>query len=97
MENLLNAITIGILGGLIYALTGLLKSVTKEGFDGRKFIRTLALGMLAGIVLALSGYEVTPDAISVALSSGVVALIEQLLIAVYRAVMKGAQATTGSS
>jgi hypothetical protein len=88
LANILDSLTVGLLGGLVYALSGLLKSVTKEGFDGRKFIRTLVLGMLAGVMLSLSGYEVTPDAISVALSSGVTAVIEQLLIAVYRAVMK---------
>ncbi|MEM0010362.1 MAG: hypothetical protein QXW39_07395 [Candidatus Bathyarchaeia archaeon] len=88
LENLLECIAVGLIGGFAYAFTGLLKSITKEGFSGKKFGRTLLLGIIAGITLALSGQEVSVDAISVAIAAGEVALLEQLLIAIFRAVVK---------
>jgi len=97
MENIAQAVVVGILGGLIYAITGFMKSVGREPFSVKKFLRTLAIGIAAGLALSLSGYEVTIDAIDIAIAAGSTAVVEQLLIAIFRAVVKSAQATTGSS
>jgi uncharacterized protein YneF (UPF0154 family) len=88
MESIVSALIVGILGGFIYALTGLMKSLTTEPFSPKKFIRTLLIGIAAGIMLSLSGHEVTVDAINVAIAAGETVVIEQLIIAIFRAVSK---------
>ena len=88
MQEIIQAIAVGVLGGLAYAITGLMKAWTREPFNVKKFLRTLLIGMAAGVMLSLSGYEVSVDAISVAIAAGEVAIIEQLIIAIFRAISK---------
>lgn len=89
MVDIVSCILTGIIGGLIYALTGLMKSMTKEKPDWKKFLRTLIISIFAGLSLALTGQEVTVDAINVMIAAGEVAVIEQLILAIFRVVVRG--------
>lgn len=82
----MDSIIVGLTGGIIYALTGFIKSYKKEKFDAKKFLRTMVIAVIAGITLALSGQEVNFDAINVMIAAGEVAVIEQLIIAIFRAI-----------
>jgi hypothetical protein len=86
--NLQDVIFVGLTGGIIYALTGFLKSISKEPFNAKKFLRTMLLGIAASFLLVLTGRDVTVDAIDIVLASGTTAVIEQLLIAIYRFAVK---------
>ena len=88
MQEILHAIIVGVLGGLAYAITGLMKSILREPFSAKKFARTLIIGVAAGVTLSLSGYEVDVNAIDVAVAAGATALAEQLIMAIFRAISK---------
>ena len=80
----MDVVIVGILGGILYAISGYLKSFYREKFDAKKFLRTLVIGLIASFALAFSGVEVTLDAIDVLVASGTTAIIEQLIISIYR-------------
>jgi len=81
---LVDIVVVGILGGILYAISGYLKSYYKEKFDIKKFLRTLIIGLMASFALAFSGFEITLDAIDVLVASGTTAVIEQLILSIYR-------------
>ncbi len=67
----------GVLGGLIYALTGYLKS--GEKFNTDKMLRTIILGAVVGLFNSLAGVSMDGETITMLLSAGEVAVAENLL------------------
>lgn len=81
-------ITVGyaVLAAIIYAVFGYLKSTTQEGFQPVKFISTIAIGAIIGIVFAFGGLEVTQEAVAIQLAAyaGMTAVIEDIVKSIWR-------------
>lgn len=77
MSYLLNLIS-GMFGGASYALVGYLSNSKKEQFDFPKFIATIAIGALNGVLTTLGGavmnIPVSPEVLLPA-SAGVAAIV----------------------
>jgi hypothetical protein len=74
-----------ILGAIVYAVGGYFKN--KEPFDKQKFCTTLIVGVAIGIiqVYTKTSYEA---AYNIALSAGLIAIIENVMKAIYRRLRK---------
>ena len=70
-----------ILGAIVYAVGGYFKN--KEPFDKKKFCTTIVIGIAIGIIQLYS--KVTYEAAyNIALSAGLIAIIENVMKAIYR-------------
>jgi len=78
-----DALLIGVLAGIAYALSGYLKSRKDEKFDSVKFFRTVIIGIAAGVYAAYKGIDIS-DAYGFVMTSGAVAYIENILKFIYR-------------
>ncbi len=81
-------ITVGyaILAAIVYAVFGYLKSTTQEGFEPTKFLSTIAIGAIIGVVFAFSGLQVTQEAVAIQLAAyaGLTAVIEDVVKSIWR-------------
>ena len=85
----MNAIILGLIGGILYGFSGFLKS--GEAFEMSKFLKTLILAVFVGVANALSGLPLTGDAIMIAVSAGEVAVLENFLKALMKYYKKMSQ------
>ena len=82
---ILKGIVAGAVGGMLYALTGYFKARQRNGedFDVNKFLKTLVLGAVLGAVNYYFGLGWVGDDIAMLALSGEVAVIEQVLKAIF--------------
>lgn len=75
-------IIIAIAAAIIYGLAGYFKS-SGETFDKEKFLTTVVIGLVVGIIQVYVGvsYEA---AYTLALSVGIIAMVENIMKAIYR-------------
>lgn len=66
-----------------------------EAFDGQKLVRTMAIGLVLGLIAYFSGFTLTVDNWEAYLTAnaGAVAVVEQVLKIVWRLVVKPAAVT----
>lgn len=71
-----------IAAAVVYGLAGYFKS-SGESFDKKKFLTTVAIGVVVGIIMAYCklSYE---GAYNFALSAGIIAIVENVLKAIWR-------------
>jgi len=83
---MLKALLISILAGLSYGITGYLKSL-KEGkqekFDPYKFVQTVCVSFLVGLISYMMGWTLE-DSYQFVFDVGLVALVEQVKKAIWR-------------
>lgn len=79
---MIEKIAVGICAGLVYSLTSYSK---KQGqpFDPKKFIRTLILGLSTGVIFCVTEMPLEM-AEQLAIGMGLVAVSENVLMALYR-------------
>jgi hypothetical protein len=68
----------GALGG-VYGVSGYVHAVLdgEKDFDPVKFTKTVAIGAIAGAVVAVQGDELTPGAVE-AIMAGLIPIVDQL-------------------
>jgi len=84
LEKIVKSILQGIIGGILYALSGYLKHKGRENvnFNPEKFIKTIILGAIIGFISGYSGLSFS-EAEGILIQTGMVAVIEQLAKALY--------------
>ena len=82
---IVKGVLVGFLAGAIYAMTGYFKAYQKhnEDFNAKKFLKTLALGGILGAINFYLGLGMVGDEIAALALAGEVAVIEQLLKAIF--------------
>ena len=71
-----------IAAAIVYAAAGYFKSMG-ENFDKQKFLTTIVIGLAVGIIQVYMGLSYDA-AYSFALSAGIIAIVENIMKAVYR-------------
>jgi len=82
---MVKGLAVGALAGAAYAIAGYFKARQKNGenFDMNKFLKTLVLGAVLGAVNYYFGLGWVGDDIAMLALSGEVAVIEQVLKAIF--------------
>ena len=82
----MEAIIYAVVAAIVFALSGYLKSAKDEEFDATKFIATVLVGALVGVVLYVKGAAITEEAVATqfAAYAGIVVILENALKAVVR-------------
>ena len=75
-------VLLGVLGGVLYAVTGFLKS--REKFSISKFARTITIGAFIGLFNTLAGIPLEEAVITTLTSSGEVAVSENMIKTILR-------------
>lgn len=80
---MIEQIITGLIGGLVYSLTGLAKSNSLEKFNWSKMVPTLIVGGVIGVVAALTNQDYGIVA-NLSFAAGLTAVVENIGKAVYR-------------
>jgi len=82
----MEAIIYAVVAAIVFALSGYLKSAKDEEFDATKFIATVLVGALVGVVLYVKGAAITEEAVATqfAAYAGIVVIVENVIKAVMR-------------
>ena len=82
---MVKGLAVGALAGAAYAIAGYFKARQRNGedFDVNKFLKTLVLGAILGTVNYYFGLGWVGDDIAMLALSGEVAVIEQVLKAIF--------------
>ncbi len=72
-----------LVGAILYGVSGFIKTTPLEKFDGQIFLRTLCVGAAIGAVQVYMNVDYDAAA-QIALSSGLTAVVENVVKAVWR-------------
>lgn len=87
----MNVILMATVATVVYALSGLFKSLPKgENPDGMKFMATVVYGLFVGLFLGVMGVEINEQNITFALATyaGFLVISENIVKAIYRYIGK---------
>lgn len=79
----LTSVSYSVLVGLFYAGLGYLKNRGREDFEAKKFLRTVAVGAVVGLVAPYIGLDLA-NFESVATTTGIIVLLQTILQAMVR-------------
>ena len=82
----MEAIVFAIVAAIVFAASGYLKSAKEEEFNVTKFVATILVGALVGVILFVKGAAITEEAVATqsAAYAGILAIVENALKALFR-------------
>ena len=82
----MEAIVFAIVAAIVFAASGYLKSAKEEEFNVTKFVATILVGALVGVILFVKGAAITEEAVAtqIAAYAGILVIVENALKALFR-------------
>jgi len=82
----MNEIVIAVIAAIVYAIAGYFKSGGSEHFEPPKFVATIAVGAIVGLLIYAKGSPLTEEAVETQFIAyaGLVVLIENFLKGITR-------------